>query len=1371
MLLLLASPLLYAQSAPKRLSDWLLEQSLTPDAYPLGLSWRVPEEVPSQSELRFELLKILSGLDREVTADPDALGRLRDWVRTLPVTGRVPLAVPDARWLQANPTRDPVLQPGHTVVLPKRPRTVTVITERGERCSVVHFPGHEAMAYLEACSPASARRADWTWMAQPDGRIQRFGVATWNREVQDEPAPGAWIWAPSRGSGWPERLSQRLITFLATQGPAPDSTEGFPRCNANASPNAEQGPGASRQGGASQGFRLSGAGASSKGLTDQGCEGSPSGTGRSAVVAPLSGGLPARSRGPEVTASDWGSVGLMQTPTARMQSAGHLTVNFTHTRPYTQGNVFFQPFDWLEAGFRYTDIGNRAYGPPELSGSQSAKDKSFDAKFRLWSESAYVPQIALGLRDLTGTGLFAGEYVVGSKRSGPFDWSLGLGWGYVGRRGNLRNPLGSIGNRFDTRTTNVGQGGNLSFGSYFRGPTALFGGVQYQTPWERLILKLEYDGNSYQHEPLSNNQRQSSPWNLGLVYRAGRAVDFSFGIERGNTVMLGLTLHTQLDGLAMPKLHDPPRVAVTTTRPQQSPDWAATSRDIASQTDWYVQKIEQRGRELRVTIDEAEAVYWRERVDRTAAVLHRDAPEAVDRFTLTYRQRGLDVAEHVIDREAWVAQQTRPLPPSEQRETVIARAAEPTTSQTPLYENTRPKFESGFGVNFAQTLGGPDAFVLYQIYAEEQAKLRLRDDTWLQGTLRLRLIDNYDKFKYTAPSNLPRVRTFLREYVTTSRITLPNLQLTHVGRLTENQSYSAYAGYLEEMFAGVGGEWLYRPFASRVALGVDANVVQQRGFRQDFAFRDYRTSTGHATLYWDTGWQGVLATLSAGRYLAGDKGVTVDMSRAFKNGVTVGAFFTKTQVSAAQFGEGSFDKGLYLSIPFDAFLTRSSNTNAHFVYKPLTRDGGAKLARSVTLYDVTTARDDRTLQYQIAPPPNDAVIPSDRREAWSPPPTGPEPYTRITPKPAAAQWAADTPDEQRLVEALYRQQFRNIQVFYDSSHRLTVALSNDRIRPLSRAVGRAARTALRLAPLETREIRITLAERIDPVVTYDFFDLARLERYFSGAISQAELADYVAIEYVNPSARQKDPLARLDDMETATEDSSVAALLPDSRPLGRVASDVADAARIAKDANWLRVGVVGAGLVLASSALDKSADRFALNHGDSRWLKAGTNVGNAIPWLALAGSAVAAFDGSDPARSRTGYAAMEAGGTALLVATGLKYAVGRARPAENVGDHSFKPFSAASGYDSFPSGHTIVAWAVVTPFAKEYSAPWLYGVAAVSNFARVGGRQHWFSDTVAGGLLGYGIGNIFWESSRAPGKNAPRVLLDRSGIKLSWEYY
>ena len=902
-----------AQTAPQRLSDWLRARPRAPDDYPPGLSWRSHAETAAQSALQRSLVEELSRAPWG-GGDPDTARALRDWVARLPVTGRVPVALADPYWLEVHPASDPVLAPGDAFAMPRRPRTVTVVTGRGERCPVLHAPGREARAYAEACGASAVDRA---WIVQPDGRVRRFGVAPWNAETQDEPAPGAWIWAPARSSGWSDAFSERLAEFLATQGPAPDPE-----------PSA------------------------------------------AIIAAPASR---ARSRDLDVIASDWGGIGLLQTPTARMAGEGELRVGVSHVAPYTRVNVFAQPFDWLEAGFRYSDIANRPYGAPELSGTQSAKDKSFDAKLRLWSESAYLPETAVGLRDLTGTGLFAGEYVVASKRYGWLDLSAGLGWGYVGGRGDVRNPLRVLGRSFETRANDVGQGGDFSPRSWFHGPAAWFGGAQLQTPWRPLVLKLEYDGNDYQHEPLANNQRQRSPWNVGLVYRAGRSTDFSLGVERGNTVMLAIALHTDMSALGTPKTADPPPVPVRPAPPASPPaspaEWSRTSRDIERQTGWAVRRISRLGSDLRIEVDDAGAVYWRERVDRAVAVLHRDAPAAIERFVFAYRQQGVEVAEHVVERAAWVARQTRPLPPSEQRETIAARAPEPGASEPALYEHKRPAFDAAGGLVYAQTVGGPDAFLLYQVAAVERARLWLGDATWVQGTAQLRLIDNYDRFRFTAASELPRVRTFAREYVTTSRLTLPNLQITHVERLGTSQYASAYAGYLEPMFAGVGAEWMVRPFAGGTAFGIDVNRVQQRNFRQDFGFDEagsqtgYRVTTGHASLYWNTGVSDVVAKLSAGRYLAGDTGATIDLSRTFRNGLVLGAFLTRTNVSTARFGEGSFDKGLYLAIPFDAFLARSSNAVAGFTFRPLTRDGGAKLARAVELYDVTGPADGRTLNF------------------------------------------------------------------------------------------------------------------------------------------------------------------------------------------------------------------------------------------------------------------------------------------------------------------------------------------------------------------------------------------------------------------------
>jgi hypothetical protein len=71
-----------------------------------------------------------------------------------------------------------------------------------------------------------------------------------------------------------------------------------------------------------------------------------------------------------------------------------------------------------------------------------SNDRAFDLKLRLWQENAWRPALAVGLQDVIGTGLYAGEYVVASKRFWDVDVSLGLGWGRLGTGADIGNPLG-----------------------------------------------------------------------------------------------------------------------------------------------------------------------------------------------------------------------------------------------------------------------------------------------------------------------------------------------------------------------------------------------------------------------------------------------------------------------------------------------------------------------------------------------------------------------------------------------------------------------------------------------------------------------------------------------------------------------------------------------------------------------------------------------------------------------------------------------------------------------------------------------------------------------------------------------------------------
>ena len=95
----------------------------------------------------------------------------------------------------------------------------------------------------------------------------------------------------------------------------------------------------------------------------------------------------------------------------------------------------------------------------------------------------------------------------------------------------------------------------------------------------------------------------------------------------------------------------------------------------------------------------------------------------------------------------------------------------------------------------------------------------------------------------------------------------------------------------------------------------------------------------------------ILLKWSYGRYLAGDKGYTLDLSRRMPSGWQAGIFFTRTDVPAEIFGEGSFDKGFYINVPFDVFSKSYSKNTSGIKYRPMTRDGGQKLEIQNRLID------------------------------------------------------------------------------------------------------------------------------------------------------------------------------------------------------------------------------------------------------------------------------------------------------------------------------------------------------------------------------------------------------------------------------------
>jgi hypothetical protein len=245
--------------------------------------------------------------------------------------------------------------------------------------------------------------------------------------------------------------------------------------------------------------------------------------------------------------SNYGTLGLIQNPNARFLDKGSLGFSWSHNEPYLRGSLIAYPFSWLEVSYQYTDINNQLYSPfKEFSGSQSLKDKSFDTKIKLIKESQLWPQIAVGFRDIAGTGLFSSEFIVASKNlSKGLDLTMGIGWGTL--TGQLiKNPLLDISDRFETRSSSLGQGGEFNIDDYFSGPAGYFFGLEYYVPKFRgMRIKFEYDGTNYKTEggiPIS----QTSNFNFGIVFPQSKNLSYKLNFTRGNTVNFGFSYNLNL---------------------------------------------------------------------------------------------------------------------------------------------------------------------------------------------------------------------------------------------------------------------------------------------------------------------------------------------------------------------------------------------------------------------------------------------------------------------------------------------------------------------------------------------------------------------------------------------------------------------------------------------------------------------------------------------------------------------------------------------------------------------------------------------------------------------------------------------------------
>jgi hypothetical protein len=661
------------------------------------------------------------------------------------------------------------------------------------------------------------------------------------------------------------------------------------------------------------------------------------------------------------TYSLYGTPGLLEMPVATTAEEGTLAGTLSYRDGLFQAVLNYQLTNRLSGTMRHSIVD--LYNDTETSVIENELERGFDLKYQLVEEGAYVPAIAIGLRDFLTPGRLQSEYVVATKSLGDnLTVTGGIGWGEMGTEGGFDNPISSRADRpaFDETEPD----GQLGSDQWFAGDAAFFGGLEYQIN-DRWGVLAEYSSIAYDPAPNAPAIAADSPYSFGVTYRPRDAVQLSFAALNGQELAISGSFFLNANNRPSQSGYEtaPVPVNVRSASVRQATTWDRSATPevalrSALKATLAIEGLTLTGMEMTDRTARVRFVNTRYRsnaqaMGRAARMMTQVMPGAIETFILEVEARGIGLSSVRVARSDLEALENRPGAAATLFANATFAAAGDDAGLTPAQDDTTA-FSWAISPYFALNAFGGDGGLSVDAGLRLNASYQFSPQLILSGAVAQSALrfDAKDPETDGTP-DLQNVRTDGRFYGDDGLPVLESLALTHYGRPSDDLYSRVSVGYLERMFGGVSTELLWKPVESRLGLGAELNHVAQRDSDMGFGFGEYNyeATTGHLSAYYDLG-NGYHTQIDFGRYLAGDWGATLRLDREYDNGVRIGAYVSQTDTSYEDFGNGSYNKGIVIAIPQD-FLTGQPNRGAYgTTLRTRAGDGGARLNVDGRLYDV-----------------------------------------------------------------------------------------------------------------------------------------------------------------------------------------------------------------------------------------------------------------------------------------------------------------------------------------------------------------------------------------------------------------------------------
>ena len=606
-----------------------------------------------------------------------------------------------------------------------------------------------------------------------------------------------------------------------------------------------------------------------------------------------------------------GSVGLINMPTARFFDEGVHGISFYDGTPDQKITLTSNPYNWLEASFFYTNIQGVPYPGFEY---QDYKDKGFNFKIRLKKEGI-LPAIAIGMNDFAGTGFYSSEYVVSSYGIRNIDMHFGLGWGQLSGSDSFKNPLSYLHDSFlDRPIEYTGQGGAFNPDRYYSGSNASpFYGISYRFK-ENLMLVLEKD-TILVDGPRMPYPNRKNDYSYGFKYNFNNNFTLGLSHERGSYFSFKFTYK-----------NDP-----KSTKKNYEYKKAKINANDSNYTK-LIKNLEENGIGVNKIIETSRSLGL-----ELTQFMHSDIALVEEIIKESTRDAGIN---KTIKKDIKIADLDAIIEIDESFQRTAKTIYERDTSRT---------FNTYTTARFRPFIASREEFFKGAFLLENDSEFVIKKNLFLNTNLKYSIANNFGDLRFPPFDTFPaQVRSDIKQYLKNmdKGILIGRAQLDYHITPKKNHHLMITGGILEDMFSGYGLEYLYFKQNTNYAFGFEIFNARKRDYDWGFGHLDYENLTYSANFYLRN--YGLIPfdmKISAGEYLAGDIGSTIEFTRKFSNGVSFGVFATFTDVSTEQFGEGSFDKGIVFNIPIYGNMI-------NYTWRPLTKDPGAKLIRKNTLHDL-----------------------------------------------------------------------------------------------------------------------------------------------------------------------------------------------------------------------------------------------------------------------------------------------------------------------------------------------------------------------------------------------------------------------------------